>query len=162
MNQSNVDHNNNKFYIVQVLLEEASNAFYVWTRWGRVGVPGMNANKGPWGKDAALKEYHSKVNDKQKGGYVSIEIKYEDKDDKKEVNKADTSKPKKDVASKMDAGLQRLISLIFDVNVMNNAMKEIGYDATRMPLGKLGETTIKQAYEVLTKLSTVIKANNTQ
>ena len=38
----------------------------------------------------------------------------------------------------MDQGLQNLIKLIFDVNIMNNTMKEIGYDAKKMPLGKLG------------------------
>lgn len=43
----------------------------------------------------------------------------------------------------MDSALINLISLIFDVNVMNNTMKEIGYDAKKMPLGKLGEGTIK-------------------
>ncbi len=36
-------------------------------------------------------------------------------------------------------------------------MKEIGYDAKRMPLGKLGDTTIKQAYGVLSKLSDAVK-----
>ena len=40
---------------------------------------------------------------------------------------------------------------------MNNTMKEIGYDAKRMPLGKLGDTTIKQAYGVLSKLSDAVK-----
>jgi poly [ADP-ribose] polymerase len=43
----------------------------------------------------------------------------------------------------MDESLQRLMGLIFDVNLMNNTMKEIGYDAKRMPLGKLGDSTIK-------------------
>jgi len=43
----------------------------------------------------------------------------------------------------MDQGLQDLIKLIFDVNIMNNTMKEIGYDAKKMPLGRLGESTIK-------------------
>jgi poly [ADP-ribose] polymerase len=60
----------------------------------------------------------------------------------------------------MDNGLQKLISLIFDVNIMNNTMKEIGYDAKRMPLGKLGETTIKEAYGVLSKLSEAVKKKN--
>lgn len=40
---------------------------------------------------------------------------------------------------------------------MNNTMKEIGYDAKRMPLGKLGDTTIKEAYGVLSKLSDAVK-----
>ena len=38
----------------------------------------------------------------------------------------------------MDQGLQKLMNLIFDINILNNTMKEIGYDAKRMPLGKLG------------------------
>ena len=40
-------------------------------------------------------------------------------------------------------------------------MKEIGYDAKKMPLGKLGDSTIKQAYAVLNDLMKAIKGNNT-
>nr|VVW87367.1 unnamed protein product [Nymphaea colorata] len=43
---------------------------------------------------------------------------------------------------------------------MNNTMKEIGYDAKRMPLGKLGDSTIKEAYGVLNKLSEAVKKKN--
>lgn len=53
------------------------------------------------------------------------------------------------------------MGLIFDVNVMNNTMKEIGYDAKRMPLGKLGDGTIKEAYGILNKLSEAIKNKQT-
>ncbi len=60
----------------------------------------------------------------------------------------------------MDEALQKLMSLIFDVNIMNSTMKEIGYDAKKMPLGKLGESTIKEAYGVLTKLSEAVKKND--
>ena len=70
------------------------------------------------------------------------------------------SKPTKNnnnLQTKMDAGLQKLINLIFDVNIMNNTMKEIGYDAKKMPLGRLGDSTIKEAYGVLNKLSEAIK-----
>jgi poly [ADP-ribose] polymerase len=53
------------------------------------------------------------------------------------------------------------MGLIFDVNVMNNTMKEIGYDAKRMPLGKLGDSTIKEAYGILNQLSEAIKNKKT-
>lgn len=44
LNQSNVQNNNNKFYIIQVLQHEADpNNFSFFTRWGRVGVPGQLA-----------------------------------------------------------------------------------------------------------------------
>ena len=34
LNQTNIGHNNNKFYIIQVLLQMGQ--YYTWTRWGRV------------------------------------------------------------------------------------------------------------------------------
>jgi poly [ADP-ribose] polymerase len=57
----------------------------------------------------------------------------------------------------MDPELQKFINLIFDMSVVKNTIKEIGYNAKKMPLGKLGEGTIKKAYEVLNKLSEAIK-----
>ena len=62
----------------------------------------------------------------------------------------------------MDDSMQRLMSLIFDVNILNNTMKEIGYDAKKMPLGRLGDSTIKQAYAVLNKLTDSVKKKNRQ
>ena len=67
----------------------------------------------------------------------------------------------KNVASKIDSGLQKLINLIFDTQIMNNTMKQIGYDAKKMPLGKLGDSTIKQAYSVLNELMKAIKNGKT-
>ena len=64
------------------------------------------------------------------------------------------------VASKIDTGLQKLINLIFDTKLMDTTMKEIGYDAKKMPLGKLGDNTIKEAYSVLNGLSKEIKGKN--
>lgn len=73
LNQSNLDANNNKFYIIQVLVHEATGAIWVWNRWGRVGVPGMNALKGPYQKPQALSDFNSKYNDKAvKGDYREI------------------------------------------------------------------------------------------
>jgi poly [ADP-ribose] polymerase len=68
LNQANLDNNNNKFYIVQILLNISTNAIYVWNRWGRIGSPGQHALKGPFNKDAAINEYNSKVHEKTKKG----------------------------------------------------------------------------------------------
>jgi len=35
-------------------LQESSGQLYVWNRWGRVGVPGANALKGPLAKIDAM------------------------------------------------------------------------------------------------------------
>lgn len=73
LNQANMDHNNNKFYIVQILMNEKNNQLTVWNRWGRVGSPGQNCMKGPFDKVRAINEYSSKVRDKTvKGDYREI------------------------------------------------------------------------------------------
>jgi predicted DNA-binding WGR domain protein len=40
LNQTNIEGNNNKFYIIQLITD--NNLYYVWTRWGRVGENGSN------------------------------------------------------------------------------------------------------------------------
>ncbi len=69
MNKADLAENNNKFYIVQMLLNEKTGSIHVWNRWGRVGVEGQSMMKGPFTKDKALSDYNSKINDKKKGGY---------------------------------------------------------------------------------------------
>jgi poly [ADP-ribose] polymerase len=70
LNQANLDQNNNKFYIIQVLLNETTGNIHVWNRWGRVGVPGQNALKGPMTKEQCLKEFNTKLHEKTvKGDY---------------------------------------------------------------------------------------------
>ena len=70
LNQSNLDANNNKFYIIQILVHETTGAIHVWNRWGRVGVPGQNALKGPMDKMRAISDYNTKHHEKTvKGDY---------------------------------------------------------------------------------------------
>jgi poly [ADP-ribose] polymerase 2/3/4 len=38
---------------------------------------------------------------------------------------------------------------MFDMKMMTNQMKEIGYDAKKMPLGKLAKSSILKGYEAL-------------
>lgn len=68
LNQANLDANNNKFYIIQVLIHETTGAITVWNRWGRVGSPGQNAMKGPFAKSQAFSDFHSKFYEKTKKG----------------------------------------------------------------------------------------------
>lgn len=41
--------------------------------------------------------------------------------------------------------------------MMNNQMKEIGYDAKKMPLGKLAKSSILKGYEALKNLMDEVK-----
>lgn len=43
------------------------------------------------------------------------------------------------------------------MKMMNNQMKEIGYDAKKMPLGKLAKSAIMKGYEALKGLMDEVK-----
>lgn len=79
----------------------------------------------------------------------------EDRETKAEESVEDLDeKMKKDSEScKLPKSVIDLISMIFNMKMINNQMKEIGYDAKKMPLGKLPKDNISSAYEILEKLS---------
>jgi len=154
LNQTDVKNNANKYYIIQLLQSDtAANQFYVWTRWGRVGYPGQNALKGPFSNlDMATSEFNKKLSDKTRGGYVELEIVYEEETKQPEAN----SVQGEPTSSPLDRRVQDLVKLIFDLNMINKALAEIGYDAKKMPLGKLSAATLKKGYEVLKKIESVL------
>lgn len=56
LNQSNVSHNNNKYYNLQILQNDKDpNNNYFLTRWGRVGTPGQKSIVGPYTVNVAIR-----------------------------------------------------------------------------------------------------------
>ncbi|CAG9313563.1 unnamed protein product [Blepharisma stoltei] len=164
LNQTDIKNNANKYYIIQLLQSDtAQNQYYVWNRWGRVGYPGQNALKGPMGDlERAKNEYLSKLRDKTRGGYIELEIVYDDEEETKEEEKP-AKKALKDsqeevkTESKLDRRVKDLINVIFDLKQINLVLAEIGYDAKKMPLGKLSTNNLKQGLEVLKKIESVLE-----
>jgi len=68
LNQTHIDANNNKFYIIQAL--EGGGKFYAWNRWGRVGEPGQNKLQPCPNKEAAIKEFEKKFRDKTQNAWA--------------------------------------------------------------------------------------------
>ncbi|KAJ8301262.1 hypothetical protein KUTeg_020249 [Tegillarca granosa] len=162
LNQTNIGHNNNKYYVIQVL--KVGSNYYAWNRWGRVGEPGANALKGPFGSaDPAIKEFCKKFSDKTKnkwenrasfkpvpGKYTLIEMADEDETDAGPVI---VSSDGKDIAKcTLDAPTQVLMKLIFDNDMFKEAMKKFDIDVKKMPLGKLSKTQIAKGFECLDEL----------
>lgn len=129
---------------------------------------------GPFSFEAALKEYEKKFKDKsghkwedrgepaKKGKYTFIERSYEDDDD--EPTKAENGVKKEEddddvaaVESKLPRQTQRLVELIFNQNHFNSVLESIGYNANKLPLGKLSKATLKQGFEHLHELASLIK-----
>ena len=48
--QTNVQNNNNKYFVIQLLEDDKKKVYSVWFRWGRVGFKGQN-NLVPCGPD---------------------------------------------------------------------------------------------------------------
>ena len=165
LNQTSLTKNANKYYIIQ-LLQDDTNAgkYWVWNRWGRVGYAGQNALKGPFTDlNRAKNEYESKLRDKTRGGYVELDIVYDEPDaEVKPAAPAPKAKGKaKPPGPALDSRIQGLIRLIFDLNMINKALAEIGYDAKKMPLGKLSAANLKRGFEVLKRIEDALDHKNT-
>jgi len=102
---------------------------------------------------SAIAEFEDKKYKKTvKGDYQEIQISYDDddeeeekKDDEGDEDDGDAANKKMDkqaVKSILPKGTVDFVRLIFDMKMMNKQMKEIGYDAKKMPLGKLSKQAI--------------------
>ncbi|EQC27310.1 hypothetical protein SDRG_05006 [Saprolegnia diclina VS20] len=82
--QTNIGHNNNKFYIIQLLQATADSTFHVFTRWGRLGEAGQQNLKG-FGRDVdkAIALFEKKFRDKtkndwhQRHAFVKYDLQYQ-------------------------------------------------------------------------------------
>ncbi|CAG8831578.1 13268_t:CDS:1 [Gigaspora margarita] len=175
LNQTNAGSNNNKYFIIQLLESDAGANYYVYSRWGRVGYDGQQAMLGPWTSlDTAKYEFEKKFRDKTKnkwmdvcqdqsnfkavkGKYTLLERDYgDDAVDVSTKNKAEVSPPPSIPESKLHPKIQDVIKMIFDVNLWNDAMVELNYDASKLPLGKLSKSTITRGYEILRSIEAVL------
>lgn len=165
--------NKQQFYRLQVLHDEDEDQYWTHTRWGRVGEYGQVKTMGPNDLEGALKEYNKKFKDKsghkwdersepaKKGKYTFLERSYEDDDDdhatNEKVKNEDEADDQPEAESKLPRQTQRLIELIFNQNHFNAVLEQIGYNANKLPLGKLSKSTLKQGFEHLHELASLIK-----
>ncbi|KAF9110161.1 Poly [ADP-ribose] polymerase 2 [Mortierella sp. AM989] len=174
LNQTNIGQNNNKFYLLQ-LLATAAGQFAVFSHWGRVGANGQSSTDLCYNLDMAKATFEKKFRDKTKNAWKDHDnfVKYpgkyhllppddgdsDDEDSEKGKTKKKEESEEEDQLvpeSKLDPKVQDLMGLIFNTSMMNRQMKELDYDADKMPLGKLAKSTILHGYEVLKKISEVL------
>ncbi|XP_008267517.3 poly [ADP-ribose] polymerase 2 isoform X2 [Oryctolagus cuniculus] len=173
LNQTNLQFNNNKYYLIQLLEDDAQRNFSVWMRWGRVGKMGQHSLVACSGDLSKAKEiFQKKFFDKTKnnwedrekfekvpGKYDMLQMDYaantqgEDETKKEEALKS-SLKPE----SRLDIRVQELIQLICNVQAMEETMIEMKYDTKKAPLGKLTVAQIKAGYQSLKKIEDCIRA----
>jgi len=170
LNQFDHAKNSNKFYVLQLIESDSDpKQYHFFTRWGRVGEKGQLASAPCASLPAALKEFEKKFKDKTKndwlqranftkvnGKYELLERDYGTDDPPQPAPSVSGEAPREAAVSKLDSRVQSFISQIADVSMMESHMREIGYDTTRAPLGKMKKETVLRGYEVLKQLSVVI------
>ncbi|XP_064640278.1 poly [ADP-ribose] polymerase 2-like [Lineus longissimus] len=175
LNQTNLQNNNNKYYVCQLLEDDNAKRYHVWFRWGRVGKVGQN-NLTPCGGnlDQAKTAFCKKFKDKTKNDWSQRDVftkvagqydllKMDYNTEGADSDGSSKKKKKKDVKipdSKLDKRLQDLITLICDVKSMEETVVEMKYDSKKAPLGKLTAAQIKAGYAALKKIDTCLTAND--
>ncbi|KYO22983.1 poly [ADP-ribose] polymerase 3 [Alligator mississippiensis] len=165
LNQTNIGHNNNKFYIIQLI--EQNGAYSCWTHWGRVGEPGQSKLTSFPSLETAKTDFEKKFREKTKnswaerenfvahaGKYTLIEVQPGDEEEGEVSVKVDSVDGEKSCLQKtlpctLNKATQELVSLIFSNNMFKEAMQTMNLDVKKMPLGKLSKQQIAKGFEAL-------------
>ncbi|CAF92030.1 unnamed protein product, partial [Tetraodon nigroviridis] len=167
LNQTNLQFNNNKYYLMQLLEDDGSKLYSVWFRWGRVGKVGQNSltecttdlNKA---KDIFKKKFFDKTKnewerkdqfEKVAGKYDMVFMDYSTEEKEKKHSVVETKKQ----ASKLDVKIQSLLELICDLKAMEECVLEMKFDTRKAPLGKLTPEQIRAGYVALRKIEDCLK-----
>ena len=153
LNYTNVQNNNNKFYIIQLLQDIYTKKYGVLYRWGRIGFFGQVNYVVYDTFEEAREAFLTKLQGKLEYGYIKIKIESKIKEEK--IN---------DKIDMTEEGLEKpladLIRLVFDLKTMNQHIIKIGYDSDKIPLGQLSSEVIKKGYQYLNQLEKIIGNNN--
>ncbi|KAJ6651866.1 hypothetical protein lerEdw1_015971, partial [Lerista edwardsae] len=175
LGKTNLQFNNNKYYIIQLLEDDGTQNYSVWMRWGRVGKPGQHSLVSCGGDLAKAKDLFSKkFLDKTKnewakrGNFQKVPGKYDllhmdykasDAGDEEVSPQRTASGPKP--ASRLDLRVQALVEMICSIRTMEEMVMEMKYDSKKAPLGKLTAEQIRAGYQSLQKVEACLKRKQT-
>ena len=164
-----------QFYRLQLLKSETSDKYYTYTRWGRVGNFGQNATFGPYDtvdeafgmfsrkfKEKTGIRWENRTDEPKPKKYTYIERSYSDDDEDCDPEQPtnpcsqNQSQTVTQPESKLPLKVQNLMELIFNEKTFNTTLEFLGYNADKLPLGKLGKNTLKIGFEHLQELAKLI------
>ncbi|GFR05312.1 poly polymerase 2 [Trichonephila clavata] len=161
LNQTNMQNNNNKFYIIQLLEHNMKKSYTVWRRWGRVGQRGQSElNVYGCNLAEAISSFEKKFYDKTRNYWSELEnfVHVKGKYDLLQMDlfSGPVNKTKANVKSKLPLKIESLMEMICDEKRMEEIMREMSYDASQTPLGKLTLKQVKEGYVALSKVAAII------
>lgn len=170
LNQTNLQFNNNKYYLIQLLKDDSAKLYSVWMRWGRVGKVGQNSLTACGGdllkaKDIFKKKFLDKTKNEweQRATFEKVAGKYDmvfvdyNTNEKEENQTTVDAAPKQKQTSLLDVKVQSLLELICDLKAMEECVLEMKFDTRKAPLGKLTSEQIRAGYTALKKIEECLK-----
>jgi len=180
LNQTNIQNNNNKYYLIQLLESDNMGSFCVWMRWGRVGYKGQTSwttcgqdkekAKGVFEKkfaDKTVNQWEDRDHfEKHAGKYDLVKMDYSAGSSTDEVDsvlpvKKEGGSVSPTPESTLHSSVQDLISLICNIQTMEQAVMEMEYDTKKAPLGKVTTEQISAGYQSLKSISDCITKGKT-
>ncbi|EJD75827.1 WGR domain-containing protein [Loa loa] len=159
----------NSFYKLQLLKHDVKQNYYVFRSWGRVGtdIGGAKTDKYHGHLEEAKMTFEKLFYEKTANNWKDVENfkKVPEKMSLIETHygnlkELQTSVVKPGSLSKLPGSIQQIITMIFDVNAMNDVLESLEIDTGKMPLGILSIRHIKNAYKILTELQTLMEVGN--
>lgn len=162
LNITDVEHNNNKFYIMQII--ETKPSFAVYIRYGRIGEVGKRIVDEYDNKASAIeffvKQYKSKTGNKFGEPFVKKEGKYSlVKTEKQQEMK--TEKDNENLDDKIEPRVKYFLSLISNEKMLAETLVKMNIDVKKMPLGKISKEQLNSAEDVLKKLKIIFATDST-
>ncbi|GAU96892.1 hypothetical protein RvY_08263-2 [Ramazzottius varieornatus] len=178
LNQTAINTNNNKYYIIQLLEHDSQKEYHVYQRWGRVGLPGQQSTVNCGSSlESAKKQFSKKFFEKTKNQW-SDRANFEKQPGLYDMvlrdytaNETDAP-PVPDVvdgakslslaipASTLAKPVQSLMEMIFNIKMMEQQVLEMNYDAKKAPLGKLTTEQVKSGYTALKTIAALLSLND--
>ncbi|KAJ7343833.1 PARP-domain-containing protein [Mycena albidolilacea] len=167
LNQTDIsgNQNKNKFYIMQLLRSFANpDSYALYTRWGRVGELGRSSldnTSAAQGERMFSKKFKSKTGVEwaeretvtpQPGKYIWLDRHYED--DKAGSQAAVIPQ------STLAPEVLTLCNFIFSKDLFDAHLASMNYNEAKIPLGKLGRSTISKGFSALKSIADVIDNPN--
>ncbi|CAD5224652.1 unnamed protein product [Bursaphelenchus okinawaensis] len=161
----------NSFYKLQILQHDRLPEYYVFRSWGRVGTTIGGNKTESFGDDleAAKKVFEDVFLEKSKNewadrhnfkkrlsGMDMVEVDFDDRD--APTATLDVQKSK----SKLPVPVKEIISLFFDMKLMDSALQDFELDVEKMPLGKLSYKHLLNAHSVLSSIEKLILSGCTE
>ncbi len=163
LNQTDIVNNKNKFYIMQII--KVNDTYHHFTRYGRIDEAGISSTKIYNNENTVInvfeRQFKTKTGNafdtknfvKKPGKYFMSQVSYKD-----EIEKIKDTIPQNKLAVKslLDDRVQSLLSLLSNVDIMQQNLLTLNIDSRKCPIGKLTAEQLTAAGQIIDKIQQIV------